>query len=184
MSKVKLFSGELSRWLQTRKFGSIPNLDSLPTFATQWVAWWNALQPKWRLARESGGLSLAIMPCKSHPLPGIRKGGPNGVVTILISLKWWRHIEDPDWMMAINDVKSCLERCLAGQKCYVLFHSSDSDPIPGLILGSVICHCYYISCNYSLSFYITSLCYLFTLVSDRKPDNRLFLVFKLSYFHL
>ena len=68
--------------------------------------------------------------------------------------------------------------------CYIPFHSSDSDPIPGLILGSVICHRYYISRNYSLSFHITSLCYLFTLVSDRKPDNRLFLVFKLSYFCL
>ena len=89
-----------------------------------------------------------------------------------------------DYLIGIPTHTCLMVLALRGKYCYVPFHSLDSDPIPDLILGSVICHHYYISCNYSLSFHITSLCYLFTLVSDRKPDNGLFLVFKLSYFCL
>lgn len=115
LSEVKLRPSELSRWLQTRKFGAIPDLASLPAYATQWIAWWNALQPEWRQAKQSGGLPLAITGRESRPLSGLRKGGPNGFVTILIGLKWWKGVENPNWIAAVNDVKCCLERCLVGQ---------------------------------------------------------------------
>ena len=54
--------------------------------------------------------------------------------------------------------------------CYVPFHSSDSNSFSDLILDSVTCHHYYASRIFSLSFLITFLLYLFTLVSNRKPD--------------
>ena len=68
---------------------------------------------------------------------------------------------------------------LRGKYCYVPFHSSDSDSISNLILGSINCHRYYISRIPSLSFHITSLRYLCTPVSDQKPDKGLFLVLNL-----
>ena len=57
-----------------------------------------------------------------------------------------------------------------GSRCYIPFHSSDSDSFSDLILDSVTCHRYYASRIFSLSFLITFLLYLFTPVSDRKPD--------------
>ena len=57
--------------------------------------------------------------------------------------------------------------------CYIPFHSSDSDSFSDLILDSVNCHCYYIARIPSLSFHMTLLHYLFTPVSDQKPDNGL-----------
>ncbi|KAF8236840.1 hypothetical protein L208DRAFT_1192229, partial [Tricholoma matsutake] len=81
--------GELSHWLQTHKFDTIPDLNALPTFASQWITWWNPLQPKWRQAIQSGSLPLSIRPHESRPLPSLQKGGPNGIVTVLIGLKWW-----------------------------------------------------------------------------------------------
>ena len=50
------------------------------------------------------------------------------------------------------------------QPCYVPFHSSDSDSFSDLILDSVTCHHYYTLHIFSLSFHITFLLYLFTLV--------------------
>ncbi|KAF8230985.1 hypothetical protein L208DRAFT_1129942, partial [Tricholoma matsutake] len=81
--------GELSHWLQTHKFDTIPNLNVLPTFASQWITWWNALQLKWRQATQSGSLPLLIGLHESHLLPSLQKGGPNRIVTVSIGLKWW-----------------------------------------------------------------------------------------------
>ena len=71
-----------------------------------------------------------------------------------------------------------------GGDCYIPFHSLESDSFSDLILDSNTCYCYYASHIFSLSFCITFLLHLFTLVPDWKPDIRLYLVYKFSYFRL
>ena len=41
-------------------------------------------------------------------------------MTVLIALKWWAHVQDPDWKAAVKDVKDCLESFSGvGSKCKV-----------------------------------------------------------------
>lgn len=120
LPEAKARPTELSRWLQTRKYSHIPQLDSEQRFAEQWMAWWSALQPEWRPSKRKGGLPMAFKKNESRRLIGLRKGGPNGLVTVLIGLKWWKGCDGVPWDAAVKDVRECLERCVtvtaAGQK--------------------------------------------------------------------
>ena len=79
-----------------------------------------------------------------------------------------------DYLIGFQHMHTCLMvSALRGKYCYVPFHSSDSDLLSVLILDSIACHHYYASRIFSLSFHITFLLYLFTPVSDQKPDIRL-----------
>ncbi|KAF8240371.1 hypothetical protein L208DRAFT_1233990, partial [Tricholoma matsutake] len=76
-----------------------------------WLVWWNALQPAWRKAQTHGALLVALDPERqsNHNLRLLHKGGPNGLVMVLISLKYW-HLAGGNgdmWMHAINDLTSC-----------------------------------------------------------------------------
>jgi uncharacterized protein YPO0396 len=49
----------------------------------------------------SAGEDLAIL----------KKGGPSGLITVLIGLKWWASAQDgarERWTAAVQDVKECL----------------------------------------------------------------------------
>ena len=50
----------------------------------------------------------------------LKKGGPSGLVTMLIGLKWWALIcnKDVKWLAAFEDVKACMEDFVgSGSKC-------------------------------------------------------------------
>lgn len=102
----------LSKWIQTRKYHAIPAIDNVEEYRDGWMEWWNSLQPEWRKATEPGRLPLPVsVAMEGDDLASLRKGGPSGLVTVLIGLKWWAGTEEEDnerWISAIEDVKDCL----------------------------------------------------------------------------
>ncbi|KAK0500753.1 hypothetical protein EDD18DRAFT_1044246, partial [Armillaria luteobubalina] len=74
----------LTTWLQNRRYNVYPQLPA--SFSAEFLAWWNALQPDWRRS-ETGPLPEANY---SRSLrKALWKGGPNGLLTVLIGLMWW-----------------------------------------------------------------------------------------------
>jgi hypothetical protein len=41
----------------------------------------------------------------------IKKGGPSGLVTVLVGLKWWVSLQENDamWEASVNDLNGCFE---------------------------------------------------------------------------
>ncbi|KAK0486706.1 hypothetical protein EDD18DRAFT_1082779, partial [Armillaria luteobubalina] len=102
----------LTMWLQNRRYNVYPQLP--PSFSTQFLAWWNALQPVWRRS-EMGDLPTANY---SHSLnKALWKGGQNGLITVLIGLMWWGQgtLSDEEctlWKATVADVHACIRTLL------------------------------------------------------------------------
>jgi hypothetical protein len=69
------------------------------------------LQPAWRKARTHGTLPVPLDPKRpsTSNIQLLLKGGPNGLLTVLIGLKFWQLAGgDGDlWTQAVDDVASC-----------------------------------------------------------------------------
>ena len=111
-SRPQLFS----KWVGTRNFNALPLIPDYADFAKDWIGWWNSVQPKWR-QNPANGLPLDISSGKSkETMSSVRKGGPSGLVTLLIGLKWWANIRDSDprWGLAVQDLIACLTSFITG----------------------------------------------------------------------
>lgn len=100
----------LSKWLQSRKYNAVPNISDRNAFGSSWHTWWNDIQPKWRQVSTDGTLPGSLSLAKSiDNLNALKKGGASGLVTVLIALKWWAPLTDPDihWEAAVRDITSC-----------------------------------------------------------------------------
>ena len=107
---AKLRPQVVSKWLQNRQYQAIPKIDDVKTYANEWLAWWNGLQPKWRQNEVPNTLPPPLSTAgEKENVSNLKKGGPSGLVTVLIALKWWAHDQDPEWKAAVKDVKDCLE---------------------------------------------------------------------------
>ena len=108
---AKLWPPILSRWLNNRKFHALTDISDTAGFAQEWLYWWNSVQPKWRQSMEKDCLPLPLSTRNKDDLVCLKKGGPSGLVTVLIGLKWWAPICDKDvrWLAAVEDVKACME---------------------------------------------------------------------------
>ncbi|KAK0466630.1 hypothetical protein IW261DRAFT_1346529 [Armillaria novae-zelandiae] len=98
----------LTAWLLNRRYNVYPGIPA--TFSTDLLAWWNALQPGWRRS-DTGPLPLNDYGGALDK--ALRKGGPNGIVTVLIALMWWGQgklsaEEDALWRAMVADVKACV----------------------------------------------------------------------------
>ncbi|KAH9477997.1 hypothetical protein JR316_0010230 [Psilocybe cubensis] len=107
----------LTKWLSTRKYGNVPDIGA--KFGDEWVMWWNNSQPKWRQSSEAGKLPrcLSIAGGKDS-INMLKKGGPNGLVTVMIGLRWWakqRH-SDPRWEEAVEDILAVFQAFQGGGK--------------------------------------------------------------------
>lgn len=99
----------LSVWLANRRYNVYPGIPA--TFSTDLLVWWNALQPEWRRS-DTGPL-----PSKDYSGAldkALRKGGPNGIVTVLIGLMWWGQGTLPAeeaalWKAMVADVGACID---------------------------------------------------------------------------
>ena len=99
--------------MQTRHYQHVPEIPDPAQFAKEWVTWWAALQPK---ERKGASVECLPVPMSAIPPPGadirsLRKGGPNGIVTVIIGLKWWgesKHNVEM-WSRAVGDVRECLD---------------------------------------------------------------------------
>ncbi|KAG6807322.1 hypothetical protein H0H92_008002 [Tricholoma furcatifolium] len=87
------------------------------------MAWWKSLQPDFRSSSD-------VLPAPSYDPPAagevdawvsLRKGGPNGLVAILILLNWWGLALCDDkpaearsfWERSVADVTHCIEKMVA-----------------------------------------------------------------------
>ena len=116
---TKCRPGILSKWLVNRKFHTLPHVDDVGGYAEEWLSWWNSVQPKWRQSSEKGSLPLPLsIASDKEDLASLKKGGPSGLVMIMIGLKWWASIQDKDtkWVDAVKDVRLCMEELLAPGK--------------------------------------------------------------------
>jgi hypothetical protein len=111
--------GVLSKWLMTRKFQTLPNVDDIAGYAEEWLVWWNSIQPKWRQSSGDGLLPLPLSIAeKKEDIVCLKKGGPSGLVTVLIGLKWWASIrgQDARWLASVEDIRGCMENLVAPEK--------------------------------------------------------------------
>ena len=109
----------LTKWIGTCRYSNIPKIPDVQVFADEWVRWWNSMQPKWRQNATADGLPMALPNGKTKDdLSPLRKGGPSGIVTILIGLKWWAsiHNEDKRWKLAVEDISACFGAFASGSK--------------------------------------------------------------------
>lgn len=77
------------------------------------------MQPKWRQNVTGDGLPMSLSNGKAKDdLSTLRKGGPSGIVTILIGLKWWASIRDKDerWRLAVEDISACFGTFATGKR--------------------------------------------------------------------
>ncbi|KAJ7633326.1 hypothetical protein DFH06DRAFT_1004536 [Mycena polygramma] len=97
--------GEISWWVQ-RARGPRPHLKEIKVFAQEFSTWWQAINPPWRrsslpMAKQTGDWASMDV------------AGPNGFLSVLMCLKWWREeLENasPEWKEAADDVLWVLRR--------------------------------------------------------------------------
>ena len=103
----------------TRKFQTLPNIDDIAGYAKEWQVWWHSIQPKWRQSSGDGLVPLPLLTAgKKDDIVCLRKGGPSGLVTVLIGLKWWASIRSQDarWLASVEDIRGCMENLVAPEK--------------------------------------------------------------------
>ncbi|KAG6807632.1 hypothetical protein H0H92_006876 [Tricholoma furcatifolium] len=126
---VKSRPEEWQKWASktsngSRIYASTPAINDPLEFGYAVMAWWKSLQPEFRSTSD-------VLPAPSYDPPAaaspadpwlsLRKGGPNGLVAILILLNWWGlalHDENPPdarsfWERTVADVTRCIEKIVA-----------------------------------------------------------------------
>ncbi|KAJ7238466.1 hypothetical protein C8J57DRAFT_1012743, partial [Mycena rebaudengoi] len=99
---------EVALWIQNARKPGRVSITNASAFGKAWWAWWSELNPKWRARGENGSLERA----GSGDWTGLARMGPNGMLCILICLRWWRDMlvepvaegEMEAWMDAVKDV--------------------------------------------------------------------------------
>lgn len=84
---------EFGPWLKWgRQYTKSPDIRDAEDYASRLLSWWHQLQPGWR--RGTGTLP-------HHQYNGnwdtLRKGGKNGMLTVLIMFTWWGRCAAIDW---------------------------------------------------------------------------------------
>lgn len=128
---------EWTKWVAKGRHGmrayhATPTIHNPQEFGITFVKWWHGMQPSFRK-----NLDLFPSPVYSPPetatsvsidvWSALRKGGPNGLVSVMTLLVWWGQCaltnadcEDStlnQWTAIVIDVRHCLERMMSvGQK--------------------------------------------------------------------
>ncbi|KIL57226.1 hypothetical protein M378DRAFT_16380 [Amanita muscaria Koide BX008] len=92
---------ELSQWLARRDFSKLPQIANISIYVESLNSWWADLQ----VARSKGQAD--------DSLQHLRKGGPNGIVTLMFGLRWWQLNMDQQnsiqWNAMVEQVREMLE---------------------------------------------------------------------------
>lgn len=88
-------------------------------YGQSWWEWYIHLQPEWRIQKEGDSIQLVGEPPEdydSSDWADIKKGGPNGIFSLILSLGWWGSgasdqsaAQIQDWNTAFNDLAWVLE---------------------------------------------------------------------------
>ncbi|KAK0443012.1 uncharacterized protein EV420DRAFT_1649429 [Desarmillaria tabescens] len=101
---------ELTQWLDgTRYFNVELFIVDASCYGRQLVDWWNHLNPAWRRSNDNSGLPK---PDYSKPLKCLRKGGRQGIVTVIFGLFWWGHAcrgMEQLWFRMVSDVSKTID---------------------------------------------------------------------------
>ncbi|KAI0059393.1 hypothetical protein BV25DRAFT_1786644, partial [Artomyces pyxidatus] len=75
-------------WLKRhRDYAKPPVIKNVPQFADAGRDWWSSMQPAWRIDGADWPLKRAVP--SGETWSEVTKGGPNGIVLVLIALVWW-----------------------------------------------------------------------------------------------
>lgn len=101
---------ELSKWVASRKWDSDPVVEDLLDYAQRWIAWWRAMQPACRKV-EGRELPNELDDQMRKDVVSLKKAGANGLVVLLVGLKWWAPLRTDDWRWGavVKDFVQCLE---------------------------------------------------------------------------
>ncbi|RXW21400.1 hypothetical protein EST38_g4450 [Candolleomyces aberdarensis] len=110
LTEISLCPAELGKWVSSRKkWDTAPVVTDLPAFAMQWMVWWTAMQPACR-RREGEELPVPLEAEMKKDLAGLRRAGHNGLVVLMVGLKWWAPLREVDgrWHTVVDDLAGCL----------------------------------------------------------------------------
>jgi hypothetical protein len=71
--------------MKSKKKDRSPDVDP-DTYGSSFMAWWVAIQPKWRLADDS---SFVYTLPTGEDWRLLHKGGSAGLYTVVVALSWW-----------------------------------------------------------------------------------------------
>ncbi|SJL13218.1 uncharacterized protein ARMOST_16657 [Armillaria ostoyae] len=101
---------ELNEWLNgSRQFNAEVFISDPSRYGTQLVDWWNHLNPVWRRSNDKSGFPR---PDYSKSLKCLRKGGHQGIVTIVFGLFWWGRAcsgTEQLWHRMVEDVSKTID---------------------------------------------------------------------------
>ncbi|KAK0478673.1 hypothetical protein EDD18DRAFT_1114102 [Armillaria luteobubalina] len=105
---IKRWPQELNEWLDgSWQFGARLFISDPSRYGVQLIDWWNHLNPAWR--RSKTGLPQSDY---SKSLKCLRKGGCQGIVTIIFGLFWWGHAchgMEQLWQCMVEDVSKTID---------------------------------------------------------------------------
>ncbi|KAJ7727256.1 hypothetical protein B0H16DRAFT_1331652 [Mycena metata] len=106
---------EVSGWIsRARSGGPVPAIIDVFSFAARWWAWWVEINPTWRA--RTGSVKTRLVKEGEGDWGSVASSGPNGMLNILICLKWWYDALAGDeggmegWKEAVEDVEWALSR--------------------------------------------------------------------------
>ncbi|KAJ7716334.1 hypothetical protein B0H16DRAFT_1339148 [Mycena metata] len=107
---------EVSGWIaRARNGGPVPAIVDVFSFASKWWAWWVEINPGWR-ARTTVGVKTRLAKEGEGGWESMASTGPNGLLNILICLRWWYDALRGDegamegWKEAVEEVEWALGR--------------------------------------------------------------------------
>ncbi|KAF8879746.1 hypothetical protein BD779DRAFT_1676284 [Infundibulicybe gibba] len=124
LPEVKMRPAEWSKWTSkgrngVRAYNLSPELVQqldVDDFGVAFTKWWHRMQPPFRHGNDFLPVA-AYIPVEDvgrDVWEGLRKGGPNGLVTVITMLGWWgrKGSTDPNWQAAVIDIRRTLERMM------------------------------------------------------------------------
>ncbi|KAJ7018310.1 hypothetical protein C8F04DRAFT_1199093 [Mycena alexandri] len=111
---------EVSAWIgRARSGGPVPAIIDVSSFASRWWTWWEEINPAWR--GRTGTVAKRLVKEGDGDWASVASSGPNGMLNIVICLKWWHDALRGDaggmagWNEAVEDVAWALERICGSQ---------------------------------------------------------------------
>lgn len=114
---------EVREWMRASRGWADRNV-VLKDYEMVWWNWWSALQPSSRFEPSPSRSSLQVNSASRSILPptylmdweSIRKPGKNGLILVIMSLRWWgvASTASGQWQKAVDDVSSAIF-CMANE---------------------------------------------------------------------
>jgi hypothetical protein len=98
------------KWVGNRNFNALPQIPDYTTLQTIGLDGGTRYNRSGDRTLQTEYLSTSRAESPRTACQSVRKGGPSGLVTLLIGLKWWAGIRDSDprWGLAVLDFTACL----------------------------------------------------------------------------